>query len=153
MFNPMSSFKVRALVFYAKFGAVNGNEYASLHCTFPQEMGPDDVGMVGIQTMPIKCPPRVAQYLVNLKKLPAICDLTARVMMSGTPPKPVLQVTDLQLNESSHEPIRNFMLSLELGNAVVGVEMPVENKVATSAGVVDSETGEIIDPISSSQRW
>jgi hypothetical protein len=144
----------RVLVLFTKFGSVNGNDYASLHLTFPDEMGEDDVGMAGIQTMTMKCPPRIAQYLVNSKKLPALCDISTRTRMSGQPPKPVLQVTDLVLIEKSHEPIRNFMMTLELGDAVVGLEMPTSTEgspqVVTEAGVVDSGTGEIIDPVSSS---
>lgn len=151
----------RALVLFAKHGMVNGTEYASLHCTFPDEMTEDDVGMIGIQSMTMKCPPRIAQYLVNIKKLPAICEISTRTRMVGTPPKPVMQIADLKLIESSHDPIRNFMLSLELGEAVVGLQVPQnsppspDNKVATEVGVVDGDTGEIIDPVSSSStsRW
>jgi hypothetical protein len=106
--------QMRTMVYSAKYGEMDGNKYASLQGSFPQALGEDDKGMTGIQVMSVKCPPKVSQFLVDRDCLPCICDITTRIKMAGTPPKPVLEVVDLIPYMKTNAPIRDFLLNLEV---------------------------------------
>lgn len=142
----MPAMKMRIMVYSAKFGEVNGNAYASLQGSFSQALGEDDKGMSGIQVMGVKCPSKVSQFLVQKDCLPCICDVTVRFKMSGTPPKPTLEVTDLVPYMKTNAQIRDFLLNLEVSDTgdLVFNDGRVNTQVVTGSGVVDSSTGEIL---------